>query len=277
MKYSFELPIAYLKKCDEINDYHFILAHMLLKDKDYASFYKQSKKYKILDNGCAELGKSIPTDELIKLTIDYKADVLVLPDIWMNGKSTLIESEKALKDIKEHFPKEYEKLRFMFVIQGNSINDFISCYSNFEGERYLDSKFNKIIYGLPYMTCAKIIAPLSPTKRDDDVTNARIRIIQQIDFIDDGQDGNKYPIHLLGAGFNFSQELSFMRHYKNIETIDTSTPYVLAANNITLDSHGLFERVIGKAGTLNFYAPYNENVAGRTKLNAYQLKLFGTL
>ena len=278
IKMSFEVPIAYLDACDSIQDYHFILGHMLLKDHEYAAFYKQSKKFKILDNGCAELGKSIPTDDLIKLAVDYKADVLVLPDVWMNGKSTLKESEAAIQEIKNKFPKEYERLRFMFVIQGNSINDFNNCYGTFEGNRYLDADVNKVIYGLPYLTCAKIMAPFSPTNRDDDVTNSRIRLIQHIGFNPEEYEcTQKYDVHLLGAGFNFSQELSFMRHYPNVATADTSTPYILATNNITLDSTGLFERVIGTAGTLDFYAPFNKEVAIRTLVNANSLKRYSML
>jgi hypothetical protein len=278
MLFSFEMPIAYLKECQEINDYDFILAHMLLKDKDYATFYKQSTKFKILDNGCAELGKSIPTDELIKLAVDYKVNMLVLPDIWMNGKSTLVESENALQDIKKNFPKEYERLRFMFVIQGNSLADFQKCYTTFEGNRYLDSDISKITYGLPYLTCAKILSPLSPTNRDDDVTNARIRLIQQMDFNKEPDNPSQpYNIHLLGAGFNFSQEISFMRHYSNVFTADTSTPYILAANGIMLKSEGLFDRIIGKSGTLDLYASYDEQVAYTTVLNANRLKSFGRL
>lgn len=271
MKFSFEVPIAYIKKFDKVNDYHFILAHMLLKDKDYAKFYKQSKKFKILDNGCAELGKSIPTEELIKLATDYKANVLVLPDIWMNGKKTTEESLKAIRSVQGIC----KNLQFMFVIQGNSIKDFEECYSKFEGEAYMSDWKERIIYGLPYLTCAKICNAYSPRQRDDDVTNARIRMIQKYRFYDG--DGNDYSIHLLGAGFNFSQEISFMKHYPQIKTADTSTPFVLATNGIKLDKYGLFERVIGKAGTLDFYAKFNKATLNLAIHNAKVLKSFSKI
>lgn len=271
MKFSFEVPIAYMKKFDKVNDYHFILAHMLLKDKDYVKFYKQSTKFKILDNGCAELGKSIETDKLLKLAIEYNVDMLVLPDIWMNGVKTRKESLDALVELQ----KKNKKIQFMFVIQGNSIHDFYNCYSYFEGEGYLSNWKKRVTYGIPYMTCAKIYAPFSPNKRDDDVTNARIRVIQECDFTDN--EGYLYPLHLLGAGFNFSQEISFMKHYPQIMTADTSTPFVLAANGIKLDKYGLFERVIGKAGTLDFYAKFDNNILKLAIHNANVLKGFAKI
>jgi hypothetical protein len=273
MKFSFEVPISYMKKFDKVNDYHFILAHMLLKDKDYARFYKQSKKFKILDNGCAELGKSIDTNKLVKLAVDYKVDVLVLPDIWMNGSKTYKESLSAIQLIYRKFPKIYKKLNFMFVIQGNSIQDFYRCYTDFESKSFLSMWSDKIIYGIPYMTCAKICATLSPNDRDDDVTNARIRIVQRHPSL----VLEETDVHLLGAGFNFSQEISFMRHHPLIKTADTSTPFVLAANGIKLDKYGLFERVIGKAGTLDFYAKFKKCTLDLAIHNAQVLKGFAKL
>lgn len=267
MKFSFEVPISYLKQFDKVNDYHFILAHMLLKDTYYAKFYKNSKKYKILDNGCAELGKSINTNDLIKLAKDYKVDVLVLPDIWMNGEKTFKESLKAIRYIKN--------LKCMFVIQGNSINNFIECYEKFEKESYLNNWKTRIIYGIPYLTCAKLYAAYSPTNRDDDVTNSRIRIIQK--FMFDDIKRNDYLIHLLGAGFNFSQEISFMKHYKQIRTVDTSTPFVLSSQGIKLDKYGLFDRKLGRAGTLDFYAKFNKSVLNLAIYNAKVLKNFAKL
>jgi len=267
MIFAFETPTSYLKTCDEIQDYHYLLAHMLLKDKDYASFYKQSKKYKILDNSCAELGKSIPTDELIKSAIDYQVNILVLPDTWMKGESTLIESNKALDDIKVHFPKEYERLRFMFVVQGRSYQEFMNTFNLFIKQQSNLISQNRIIIGLPYLTCARIMSLQSPFNRDDDVTNARIKIIQLLNNFD-------IDYHLLGSGFNYSQEISFMRHYSRVKSTDTSAPFILALNGVELDKRGLYDRVINKSGSLDFNLKYDKKIAKLAMYNGSVIKSF---
>ena len=271
IKFSFEVPIAYMKKFDRVNDYHFILAHMLLKDKKYAAFYKKSKKFKVLDNGCAELGKSIPIPQLIKLAKEYKVDVLVLPDVWMNGPKTFEQSTEALSEIRMNYPEMYKKLKFMYVPQGKSYTEFVECWKNMEDLWFpFYGPCYKLIVGLPYLTCAKIMSLYSPTNRDDDVTNARIHLIQNLDF-------GAYEVHLLGAGFNFTREISFMRHDNFIKTADTSTPFILAKQGHKLSKDGLFDRVIGKAGTLNFYEKYDEKVLKCAVHNANVIKSFAKL
>jgi len=270
IKFSFEVPIAYMEKFDEVNDYHFILAHMLLKDRNYAAFYKKATKYKILDNGCAELGKSIDTPKLINLAKDFKVDVLVLPDVWMDGKKTYEQSIEALKTIYEKYPVMFKKLKFMFVPQGKSYKEFNDCLDKFTDASFKYGWYHNIILGLPYLTCAKIMNLYSPTNRDDDVTNSRIHLIQKIKYA-------PHKIHLLGAGFNFSSEISFMRHDELVVTADTSTPFILAKEGTKLGKHGLFGRKIGKAGTLDFYEKYDEELLRLSIYNAKVLKAFAKL
>jgi len=273
MLFSFEVPISYMKKFDKINDYHFILAHMLQRDKDYAKFYKYSSKYKILDNGCAELGESIDFDILLKLAVDFKVNVLVLPDVWMDKKSTLRRSLNFLQILKANKNnKKLKNMKFMFVVQGKTVRELQDCINTFIINKFRWVNQFNIIYGLPYLTCAKICGIISPNNRDDDVTFARIYLFQKLKLYTFTSG-----CHLLGAGFNFTQELSFMRHFKQIKTVDTSTPFVLALNNIKLDKYGLFDRVINKSGTLNFYEPFNKKVLRIAIHNANIIKRSGKL
>ncbi|MHA1754287.1 MAG: hypothetical protein ACTSYR_02090 [Candidatus Odinarchaeia archaeon] len=262
IKCSFEVPVSYLKKFDSVNDYHFILAHIALTNKEYQTFFKRSTKYKILDNGALELGASIKLDNLVKLAIELKANVIVLPDVWMDSKKTYERSIKAFNQLIKN--KELKKMRFMFVPQGKTLVEFRECLKRFI--KRVRNK-NRLIIGLPYLTCAKICSQVLPNPyRDDDVTNARIFLIQKIPEL------KLLQIHLLGAGENVSQELSFMRHYSNVKTIDTSTPFVLAMKGVKLDKYGLFKREIVPG--LNFNAKFNKKMLKLAKHNAYILKQF---
>jgi len=269
IKFSFEVPISYLKEFDKLNDYHFILAHLLVKDKYYAQFYKRSKKFKILDNGALELGQSIDTDTLIKLALDFRVNVLVLPDTWMDKDNTLKRSLDAVKQIVSC--KLTNRFDIMFVPQGKTITEFIDCLTSFlqQTQYYNPDITQRVIIGLPYLTCAKICSFVSPMfpSRDDDVTNARIYLMQKI------REFCRLRVHLLGAGENMTQEISFMRHYPNVLSVDTSTPFVLALNGVKLDEYGLFTRII-KPG-LDFHMPYDKKLLKLALHNARIIKRFG--
>ena len=97
MLFSFEVPISYIRKFDKVNDYHFILAHMLQRDKDYAKFYKYSSKYKILDNisnQCTEFCKYLLTKgyNAKEYFMEYETAVwenrnLIVPSVGFVGNS----------------------------------------------------------------------------------------------------------------------------------------------------------------------------------------------
>jgi len=271
VKFSFEVPIAYLEKFDKVNDYHFILAHILMNDNKYAQFYRKSSKFKILDNGAFELTKSINFKVLCDLAIDFKVDVLVLPDTLMSKDDTLKKSLQALDYIVKR--DMISKLDVMFVPQGRTLVEFITCIHDFIIQAPLPETYlySKVILGLPYMTCAKICSFISPKfpRRDDDATNARIYIIQKY------KELRKFRIHLLGAGENMTQEISFMRHYPNVMSVDTSTPFILARNGIKLDKYGLYTR--SSEQRLNFYEVFDECVLNLAIHNAKVIKRFGSI
>ena len=255
IKFSFETPISYLKQANKVNDYHFVLAHIALNNIKYKQFFKRTNKLKILDNGCAELGKSIEPNKLLQVFKDLNADILILPDVWSNFKETIYKSNLFLTSLKKLI--NIEKTQFMCVLQGRNEKELKFClYSFLTLFKKFKLNHKNIIIGLPYYTISNALKNKSPYKRRDDVTNTRIYFIQKY-----YQVLKQFRIHLLGAGFNFTQEISFMRHFTNIYSADTSTPYLLASQNIKLKYPGLYDRKILKSGTLNFYSKYNKTVA----------------
>jgi len=268
MKFSFEVPITYLKKFDKVNDYHFILAHLLQESEEYYKFYKNSKKYKILDNGAAEKNESIDIKDLINLAVDINTNVLVLPDKLMDGKKTFEMSIDTYFKIKSEKPKLFNKIRLMYVLQGSSLSEMELYWEKF---KHIVND-NNVIVGLPYRTCGKIMSLYSPYRRDDDVTNARIYIVQYLKLYK-----GPYQIHLLGAGFNFTQELSFMRHYTNVITTDTSTPFVLANNHTYIDKSGLYQRTLTNTNRINFNESFSKEKLKLAIHNAKVIKEFAKL
>lgn len=262
MKFSFEVPVNYLRKFDKINDYHFILAH-LLENKEYYNFYKRSQKFKILDNSAAELKTSVSHYLLLEKAYSIKTNVLIVPDCWMNYKKTIKLTKQFIRFLRRSgWKKEHFKL--MAVPQGETSTEWKRCFLRFV-------RLDEVDYiGLPYLTIARCFAGYSPYGRDDDVTFTRITVlINTINFV---RKYNK-KIHLLGLGFNGGIEIGFASQFKEVESLDTSTPFVLAQKNKIIRTRE-FPRIIKSAGSLRFDAKFDNRILKLTLHNAKQLKQF---
>jgi len=248
MEFAFEVPISYLRgwRDANINDYEFILAH-LLKDKYYYDFYKESTKYKILDNSAYELGKSITIEDLVKWAYDLKVDVLIAPDHIKDKDKTI--------QYWEDFIREYKNLPFqlMVVPQGNKASEYLQCLDYFQTQSRAD------IIGLSYRTISNAFHTICQT-HENDVTTTRLNLVEQTRF--------KKPIHLLGLESNGGIEIATNNIAK---TLDSATPIILAMEGKLVNTDGTFERTIRH---LDFQAEFDKKIFNLAKDNAFILKGF---
>ena len=130
MLISHEIPKKLFPFHDYINNYPYLLAHLLLKeyhyDNEYATFYKECLKnhsYSILDNSCFELGMPVETEHLVNLSFEYNVSHIVLPDMFRDSKATI-------KLAEENLPKLIGKVnsKLFAVVQGNSFKEMLDCY-----------------------------------------------------------------------------------------------------------------------------------------------------
>lgn len=77
---SFISPFSVMSKAAEYSDFHMCLTHLVLANKDYAEFYKNENKFKLLDNSYFELGECVKCYDVLKAAEKIKADCLVLSD-----------------------------------------------------------------------------------------------------------------------------------------------------------------------------------------------------
>lgn len=129
MRISHEIPKQLFPVHDLINDYPYALAHLMMTgeyyDKEYTEFYAKKltdSEFSILDNGCYELGYSIPYVQLWEIGEKYKPSHLVLPDIYRNCTETI----DCVKNYLNTFPTSTPK--FMAVLQGTTLDEYIRCY-----------------------------------------------------------------------------------------------------------------------------------------------------
>lgn len=96
MNYFPIVPVKYLSDLAILSNHHMVLAQWL-DNKRYLTFYQKMRErgdYIILDNGCAELGHSLPVEELVdKYIMLGGANILIIPD--SDGKDNLEVIEKA--------------------------------------------------------------------------------------------------------------------------------------------------------------------------------------
>src|SRR5690242_8773778 len=91
MKLAMEIPQAHLEEFSRLTDVDFVLAHLVLTNKEYAEFYQDRSKAGrrvVLDNGMHETGKPLTVPELIEACRRVHPSVVIPPDEIGNAKFT---------------------------------------------------------------------------------------------------------------------------------------------------------------------------------------------
>lgn len=83
LRLALEIPTSMLRQWTALTDLDFILAHKVLADDEYASFFRERPidRELILDNSTHEFGHPIPLSDLRKSAELCRADIVIAPDI----------------------------------------------------------------------------------------------------------------------------------------------------------------------------------------------------
>jgi len=121
-------PTPHLFLCD-YGHYYFILAQHVLRDKEYGEFFaKATLWYKMLDNGCWRLKRSIPAEQLLAVANYVGAHVIVVPDALGKYRETKQLTQGFLDILTKDERKRY---KLCVVPQGKDVQEFIRCYIEF--------------------------------------------------------------------------------------------------------------------------------------------------
>lgn len=182
-----------------INDFLFVLLHRYIDDKEYRNIVDASKQFKILDNSCFELGEALSNDLIVKYVGKINPDVFVLPDVLGNYEETLERSKKFLFDYS-HLEK-----KAMAVIQGNTHEEFIKCYQDFDA-------YEIAMMGIPF--CFNWASHATPEEH----ANERVKLLKVLEpYINHNRKH-----HLLGTWD--IKEFAHYKNYKWVYSVDTSNP-----------------------------------------------------
>lgn len=119
---SFISPFSVMEKAAKHSNFHMVLAHLVLREQEYADFYRNEKKFKLLDNSFFELGECLKPYEVLKAAEKVKADCLILTD----GSLDSIEQYKKEGYYVMYIPKD--AISFKIAMRAPEINKVgISC------------------------------------------------------------------------------------------------------------------------------------------------------
>jgi hypothetical protein len=238
IKISHEIPKQLFPIHDQINDFPYVLAHLLFgehKDEEYATFYKEKlskSTLSYLDNSLYELGDSINLDILYELGEEYKPSHLILPDKLNDAKGTI---EKTLNYLNKYGSKSTPK--FMAVAQGETVEALVDCLMYFATIPEID------IIAIPFRLITpegfSIIVgkPISELTAGESFMFKTLRAWFLTNFLKEKLTDKK--IHLLGC-HTPSEFLIYTEEEKQqIFSIDTSCPIVYGWNKIKFTETGL--------------------------------------
>lgn len=227
MLISHEIPKDLFPVHDLINDYPYVLAHLIGVDEEYTDFYKRkcaAAPYSILDNSAFELGKSVDFDTLLDAADLINPSHVIIPD-WVNNSEKTIEYLHAFLD---HLQKRYKNpaslpFKLIAVIQGTNLAEI---YSSLNAITYQRQRFCKAI---------DTVAVPFDTLPNTDYHNIRYIVFQCIKQV---LEDNFLQVHLLGLQ-NFSEYYLYSNSDKRlIRSVDTSAPIIYGWNGIKFEFGG---------------------------------------
>ena len=167
------VPINYLYRLAKLSHHHLVLAQWL-SNKRYLNFYRKMVErgdVVILDNGCNELGKSIPLEELVKLYFDLgMPSIFVVPD--HNDSTNLQICRESLKWLEDW--KEGLKTDFMVVPHSISdLDEMVKMPVRYIGLNRIMEDYGRAKLIKEYKDCSKVFHLLgvhkNPIKEVDEV------------------------------------------------------------------------------------------------------------
>lgn len=216
MELAFECPVCMFSFVQPLADYDFCLAHKVLEDPRYATFYRESEKLKFLDNSCNELREPLSLTEIGKAASIVDPTFIVAPDYLRDSKRTLegLIEAKELFGIAKVFP----------VIQGSTKEEVKDL-----AESIRSMGFNWV--AVPYDILGNRSMDINKLGR------LRMGVVELLRI-----EGFKW-IHLLGL--NSLREVASYQDKPEVQTLDTGAPI----------SNGLRGKRFGRDKLLDKKAP----------------------
>lgn len=208
MKLAHIVSVAHLEQTRD-NHYHMCLAHLVLQNETYASFYANmvaEGKYVLMDNGAAE-HEQLSLEGLLAAYERVHPTELILPDTLFDGKDTV---NKTLEGLDYFQGKMIRGLKYMAVPQGRSFVEWAESATALLQKREINS-----------IGVSKF---LNTTTRDQSI---RLEAVRFLDLMMSTMDKPK-EIHLLGAHIGPGEVAEASKGSKHVRGADTALAYLFS-------------------------------------------------
>lgn len=149
-----------------------LLAHLASSHEDYKKEARSSSLYKIIDNSIIELGEAFALSDLIKEARNVKANEIILPDAFQDGKETLKLVKKSIAYLKEH--KMLGEFKIQAVAHGKTVDKFIDSFIELNNMKEVD------VIGIPKVLTKDLGSRVEAMK---EVLKRGIKINKEIHFL----------------------------------------------------------------------------------------------
>jgi hypothetical protein len=216
------VPIAHL---DEIkNDDYFMALSYAVDNAEYAKFFRdrsEEGKYVILDNSAVELGEPEPFETYLDKAMEIKASEIMLPDIFQDGPSTLVEACRCAKLLKP-----CHKFDLMVIPQVHDHDEWVDHSKSITS--WLDNAKSLTRSILPFTRWLKSNLTIGISARYTDMFgNNRSKALLMMPVFD-------LNVHFLGCYADPTYEIRPNINYSFIRGVDSSYPSVYAKNSMAL-------------------------------------------
>ncbi len=256
------MPLSYMERYflkDNNQGKCIVMAH-LMENKKYLSIIKEIKEngnYILLDNSAPYLGSSVNNEDLLDCIKLIKPDEVILPDVLDDGEETI----KRTKEFLDAFSK-YNRIKFMAVPQGKTIEEYKECYKIFARNSQID------LIGLSFSVSRLFNVQIDINK----YSSPRERLIKL--FIDEGIIDYSKPHHLLGFANSGNIELERLSKYHFIKRCDSNAAYKTAREKNLLE----FDKPYTKPERpISFYLKFDAKIYKLMKKNISVLVDSGNL
>ena len=135
IKTNCELPLCLMEKNNELNNYDFVLFHLYISNKEYREYFLNQRvehpdRLMILDNSAYEFyvkGETLDLNHYLKVILELKPDLYILPDVLMNKDKTL----QLTKAFLIEFSDQITESKPLSVLQGNTPENLIECLEEY--------------------------------------------------------------------------------------------------------------------------------------------------
>lgn len=202
-------PTAYLEQFASQSSMHLVLAHLVDRDEQYTSFYKQMSKrgdFIMMDNSAYELKEPFSPDKLIDLATKCGAHAIVLPDYPFQPAHVTID---AAKEFIPAFKAAGFQTFFVPQSERGDLDDWLQAYMWASENDDID------IIGMSILGIPNAIPNIDPAF-------ARVVMCQML--IDRGLFNFDKHHHHLGLNAGPALEIPSLLRMDALSSIDSSGP-----------------------------------------------------